>query len=188
MKFHREFEIPWFGLKDGMHEYRFEVTDKVIEELGHDHPDFENLNAVVILKLEKHTGFLQLHFDIDGHTDVPCDRCGDMFTLRLWDEFDLIVKFTGEHEEEESEEEEEADIVFIPRSETILDVSVWVYEFIMLSMPMQHIHPDKEDGTSGCNPEALRLLNKMSPGDEARKGLWSGLDQFRDLGTPENNN
>ncbi len=189
MKFHREFEIPWLGLKEGMHEYHFQVTDKVIEELGHEHPDFANLNASVALKLDKHNGFLQLHFDVDGSMDVACDRCGDPFSMRLWDEFDLIVKFTGERDEEEGvEEEDEADIVFIPRSETILDVSTYVYEFIMLSMPLQHIHPDKADGTSGCNPEALKLLDRMSGGEDARKGLWSGLDKFKDLDAPESKN
>lgn len=188
MKHHREFEIPWFGLKEGLHEYRFQVTDKVIEELGYEHPDFSNLDAAVMLKLDKHNSFLQLHFDIGGKVDVACDRCGDTFNMPLWDEFDLIVKFTGENEEVQEEDAEEADIVFVPRSETILDVSDWVYEFIMLSMPMQHIHPDKEDGTPGCNPEALKLLNKMSGSEEARKNLWSGLDKFKDLDTSEGMN
>jgi uncharacterized metal-binding protein YceD (DUF177 family) len=120
--------------------------------------------------------------------DVACDRCGDPFSMRLWDEFDLIVKFTGESEDDHNEEEDEADIVFVPRSETILDVSTWVYEFIMLSMPLQHIHPDKEDGTPGCNPEALKLLNKMSGSEDAKRNLWSGLDKFKDLDTPEGKN
>lgn len=188
MKFHREFEIPWLGLKEGLHEYKFEITDKVIKELGHEHPDFENLNATVVLKLDKHNGFLQLHFDIDGKADVACDRCGDPFSMRLWDEFDLIVKFTGEHEDEREEgDDDEGDIVFVPRSETILDVSDWIVEFILLSMPLQHIHADKEDGTSGCNPEALKLLDKMSGHDETRKTLWSGLDKLKGFDSPEDN-
>lgn len=188
MKHHREFEIPWFGLKEGVHEYQFQVTDKVIEDLEHEHSDFSNLDAAVTLKLDKHNGFLQLHFDIDGKADVACDRCGDTFPLRLWDEFDLIVKFTGEAAEEEEEEEEEADIAFIPRSETILDVSNWIYEFVILSMPLQHIHPDKEDGTPGCNPEALKLLERMSGSEEARKSLWSGLDKLKGLEGSEEKN
>src|SRR5690606_16480227 len=102
-----EFEIPWFGLKEGLHEYRFQVTDKVIEELGYEHPDFNNLDASVILKLDKHNSFLQLHFDIGGKVDVACDRCGDIFSMPLWDEFDLIVKFTGENEEVQEEDAEE---------------------------------------------------------------------------------
>lgn len=180
MKLHREFEIPWFGLKEGLHEYKFEITEKVLKDWGREQGEFEHLDAKVLLKLDKHNGFLQLHFDIDGNAEVSCDRCGDPFNLRLWDEFDLIVKFTGDTENED-ELEDEADIVFVPRSETIIDVSNWVYEFIMLSMPIQHIHPDKEDGSSGCNQEALKLLDKLSGAEQQRKTTWSGLDKFKDL-------
>jgi uncharacterized metal-binding protein YceD (DUF177 family) len=188
MKYHREFEIPWFGLKEGIHEFRYEVNDKVIEELGHEHPDMSGLETSVVLKFDKKSSFFLLHFDIDGKVDVACDRCGDTFSMRLWDEFDMVVKLTGETEENEEQEEEEADVAFIPRSETVLDVSGWIYEFIMLSIPMQHIHPDKEDGTTGCNPEALKLLEKMSGQDEAKKTLWAGLDKFKDLDSAEGKN
>lgn len=188
MKHHREFEIPWLGLKEGVHEYKYELDDRVIEELGHEHPDFENLKVAVNLTFDKKSSFFLLHFDVDGTVDVPCDRCGDMFSLRLWDEFDLVVKLTGTPEDDEEKEEDEADVAFIPRSETILDVSGWVFEFIMLSMPMQHIHPDKEDGTPGCNPEALKLLEKMRAPEGPKKTLWSGLDQFKDLDSTENPN
>lgn len=188
MKYHREFEIPWFGLKEGLHEFRYQVTDKVVEQLGHEHPDYENLDATVLLKFDKQNGFFQLHFDIDGKVDVACDRCGDTFRMSLWDEFDLIIKLTSEQEENEEKEEDEADIVFIPRSETVVDVSKWVYEFVLLSMPMQHIHPNKEDGSSGCNPEALKLLEQMSAKEETRKNTWSGLDKLKGLDFEEEKN
>lgn len=188
MKYHREFEIPWFGLKEGIHEFQYQITDKVIEELGHEHPDFENMDAAVNLKFDKQNGFFQLHFDINGKVDVPCDRCGDVFSMPLWDEFDLIVKLTADQDDDEAQDEDEADIVFIPRSETVLDVSDWVYEFVLLSMPMQHIHPDLANGKSGCNPEALKLLEKLSGEEETKKTLWSGLDKFKNLDAEEGQN
>jgi hypothetical protein len=55
-------------------------------------------------------------------------------------------------------------------------------------MPLQHIHPDKADGTPGCNPEALKLLNKMSANEDVKRNLWSGLDKFKDLDSPEGKN
>lgn len=181
MKRHREFEIAWFGLKEGIHEFSFEVNDRVIEDWGHEHPDFSNLQAVVNLKFDKKSGFFLLHFDLDGKADVACDRCGDEFSMQLWDEFDLVVKLTGEGNEDEEKVEDEADVAFIPRSETVLDVSDWVYEFITLSMPMQHIHPNKADGSPGCNEAALRLLEKINGEEQRKNKIWSGLDQFKDL-------
>ena len=83
------------------------------------------------------------------------------------------------NEEGEKEKEDEDDVVFIPRSETVLDVAEWIYEFIMLSIPIQHIHPDKEDGSEGCNPEALKLLKKMTDDAQPAKTIWKGLDAFK---------
>jgi len=117
-----------------------------------------------------------LHFDIDGDVTVPCDRCGDEFKLRLWDEFDLVIKLT----DDAGNIDDEDDVVFIPRSETVIDISKWLYEFLMLSVPLQHIHPDKEDGSSNCNPQALNLLDKLAEHPEPEKNpLWKGLEKLK---------
>jgi len=71
-------------------------------------------------------------------------------------------------------------VVFIPRSETVIDFRTWVYEFLMLSIPLQRIHPDKPDGSQGCNPETLKLLNKLAaPEDAPRPDIWKGLEALK---------
>lgn len=182
MNYHREFEIAWQGLKTGLHDYKFEVNDRVLTELGYEHPDFENLESVVDLKFEKETSFFLLQFDIQGKVDVVCDRCGDYFPLQLWDEHKLVVKLTDTVEKAaEMNEHEEGDVVFMPRSETVINIFEWIYEFIILSLPIQKIHPDLADGNPGCNPEALKLLKKMNESAEAPRTntIWKGLDQFK---------
>lgn len=181
MNYHREFDIAWQGLKNGLHEFRYEVNDKVLKELGYEPSDFENLDAIVDLKFEKESSFFQLKFDISGKVDVACDRCGDWFPLQLWDEYKLIIKLTDTEEKaEEMNETDEADLVFIPRSETVLHLFEWIYEFIVLSLPIQRIHPETPSGESGCNPEALELLRKMSEtADNKVNPLWKGLEKFR---------
>lgn len=178
MKHNREFEIAWQGLKPGPHTYVYDIDDRFMQEREVDE-SFTNWDARITLVFDKHENFFMLHFDVDGNVTVPCDRCGDDFKLRLWDEFDLIIKLTGDDSETR---EDEDDVVFIPRSETVIDISGWLYEFLMLSVPLQHIHPDKEDGTSGCNPDALNLLDKLSehPEEEpAKNPLWKGLDALK---------
>jgi uncharacterized metal-binding protein YceD (DUF177 family) len=71
-------------------------------------------------------------------------------------------------------------VVFIPRSETVIDISNWLYEFVMLSIPLQRVHPDKEDGTSTCNPEVLDLLNKLSEPEDKPKAIWKGLEALKE--------
>lgn len=178
MKHNREFEIAWQGLKPGVHTFQYDLNDRFME--GRDgERDFKDLDAQVTLRFDKKSNFFMCHFDIDGSVTVPCDRCGDEFKLRLWDEFDLVIKLTGDGEVHEIEED--ADVVFIPRSETVVDISNWVYEFVMLSLPLQRVHPDKQDGSDGCNPEVLRLLSELSGTDEAPKNdIWKGLDALKD--------
>lgn len=169
MKHNREFEIAWLGLKIGEHVYDFSIDDTFMQEHGAP-PELHDWAAQVRLRFDRQQSFFRLHFDVSGSVIVPCDRCGDEFTLPLWDEFDLLVKLTGE-DGDDSEPEEEADVAFISRAETVIDISSWLYEFVMLSVPLHRIHPD-----NGCNPEALRLLNELSAAEEAPEhDIWKGL-------------
>lgn len=179
MRHNREFEIAWQGLKPGEHIFEYEVSDSFLHEHGEEGTDFKDLRAMVRLKFDKKASFFMLHFDIGGQVTVPCDRCGDDFPLNLWDEFDLIIKLAGEDAEEISDE---ADVVFIPRSETVLDIGKWVYEFVMLSIPLQRIHPQNADGEATCNPDALKLLEQLKehPNENApNNNLWKGLDALK---------
>jgi len=177
MKHNREYEIAWQGLKPGPHTYVYDIDDRFMQERDAD-DSFSDWDAKVTLKFDKHEGFFMLHFDVDGLVNVPCDRCGDDFKLRLWDEFDLVIKLMGEEAEQI---EDEVDVVFIPRSETVINIGDWLYEFVMLSIPLQHIHPDKADGSSGCNPQALHLLDKLSdPGEPVSNPLWKGLESLNE--------
>lgn len=177
MKHTREFEIAWQGLKPGPHVYAYDIDDKFMQEHEAD-GSFSNWAARVTLRFDKHENFFMLHFDIGGSVSVPCDRCGDDFKLALWDEFDLIIKLTGEPTDEI---EDEDDVVFIPRSETVIDISNWLYEYVMLSIPLQRIHPDGADGSSGCNQQALKLLDQLAdhPEEPHTNPLWKGLEGIK---------
>ncbi len=182
MKHNREFEIAWQGLKPGPHTYEYEINNRFMQD-REVMDGFSDWDAKITLIFDKHENFFMCHFDVDGHVTVQCDRCGDDFKLRLWDEFDLIIKLTSEEDENI---EDEDDVVFIARSETVIDISNWLYEFLMLSIPIQHIHPDNADGTSGCNPEALDLLDKLSePIEPEGNPMWKGLDALKQNNGPK---
>lgn len=190
MKYRREFEIAYVGLKAGEHNYSFEIGKAFFDLVEADSSEFEDVNIHIDLKFVKHQNFFELTFDVSGSVVVPCDRCGDSFNLPLWDEFDLVIKLK-EHSGEEDEEdvEDDGDIVFMSKSETIIDLSEWIYEFILLSIPMQKIHPVDEAGNTTCNKDNLALLEKMQQQsseieeeakEETKKNIWKGLDAFKD--------
>lgn len=195
MKYRREFEIAYVGLKNGIHTYNYNIGKEFFDLVEADGSEYEDVNIQVNVEFNKHPNFFELKFAINGSVDVPCDRCGDTFNLPLWDEFDLIVKLkepTGEDNEDETEDD--GDIVFLSKSETVLDLSEWIYEFILLSMPMQKIHPLDDNGETTCNKDNLALLEKMTQQaldteeeakEETTKNIWKGLDAFKNKG---NNN
>lgn len=189
MKLSREFEIGWFGLALGIHNFSYELDYEKLLQLGFEIDDtYQTLQAKVNLKFDKKGSFFQLKFDIDGSVTLPCDRCGQDLEKQLWDEFDLVVKLTGDSSQNDGLDEDEGDVVFISRGETVINVAEWIYEFIMLSIPIQHIHPLDEHGESTCDPKVLALLNSYAEQieekeeeiqEENKKNIWKDLNKFR---------
>src|SRR5437868_13926984 len=169
----REFDIAFVGLKPGVHEYHYQVDDKFFA--AQKTTDFANCNAQIKLTLEKNTSFMMLKFEVGGRVEVVCDRCGNPLQMDLWDEFNMIVKLV-ENPDEMNETEEDPDIYYISRTESHLHLADWIYEFVMLSVPMQRMCSESEIGGPQCNQEVLNMLKKMEAGTlENNNPLSKGL-------------
>ena len=179
MAYRREFEIAFVGLKPGIHEFNYELSDSFFVEKGAQ--DFANATANVKLLLEKNTGFMLLKFEVGGKADVTCDRCGNSLKLDLWDEFKMLVKLV-DNPDEMNRDEEDPDVFYISRTESHLDVSDWIYEFVMLSVPMQRMCSKEEMGGPQCNNEVLEKLKEMEVKniEHNANNLWKGLDKFKE--------
>lgn len=165
-----EYKIAFTGLSLGTHEYEFAVTDKFFSHF--DHEELSNVDVHLVVELEKKTTMLQLWFGFQGTGTVHCDRCGKEMEIELDGEEELIVKFgDGDYQEQTDE------IVVIPSSEHEIDISHYVYEFIMLSVPLAHSHEIDE-----CDPEVIKTLNKLS-GQENEKHeedpRWAALKKYK---------
>lgn len=178
----REYEIAFVGLKPGIHEYNYQVNDKFFADFRETNPEnmgFNNCNASVKLFLEKNTSFMMLKFEIGGSVNVNCDRCGNTLPIDLWDEFNLVIKQV-ENPDEMNQNEEDPDVFYISRTESHIHVADWIYEFVMLSIPMQRMCSEEEMGGPQCNKEILALLKKMNSGTiEENHPLQKGLEQFK---------
>ena len=176
----REYDIAYVGLKEAVHVFEYKVDDKFFTSYGEQ--QFSNCDANVKLSLDKHNGFMQLKFDVDGTVDVSCDRCGNTITKQLWDEFNIIVKLV-EEPDAMNETEEDPDIYYIARNESHLHVADWLYEFVNLSVPLQNTCGEDAKGKSLCNEDVLKQLKQME--EEVKKEqvnpLWKGLEKFKDL-------
>lgn len=181
MSSRRNFDIAFVGLKPGIHEFEYDLDDEFFA--SYKQQDFSNCSAHIKLTLEKNNSFMLLKFEVGGKIDTICDRCGNIFPLQLWDEFNIVVKLVEEPDVMNAQEED-PDVYYISKGESHLHLSDWMYEFVNLSIPMQKMCPPEEIGGPYCNKETLALLEKLgAEHKETANPLWKGLEKFKDLDT-----
>src|SRR4029453_15913935 len=110
MSSRREFEIAFVGLKAGMHEFNYRITDKFFE--AYQQQDFRNCDANVNLYLDKKNSLMLLKLEMGAGVEIACDRCGNMRPQDLWDEFNILVKLV-EDPEIMNQQEEDPDVYYI---------------------------------------------------------------------------
>ena len=160
----KPFEIAFVGLKPGIHDFIYEIEDSFFDE--NIPREFEHCIAKVKLQL--------------GKADVVCDRCSNVLTKDLWDEFNMVVKMV-DSPDEMNEKEEDPDIHYISKTESHLYLNDWIYEFVSLSVPMQKMCSEQEFGGEKCNLAALEKLRTMEVKDNGQNAnsIWKGLEQFK---------
>lgn len=151
MKVANEFLIPFIGLKLGKHNFEFNITKTFFENFDYD--EFESADIKVKIVLEKKNTMLEVALKHSGTIHVPCDVTNEDFDLPVKGNLNLIVRF-GEEFNNENEE-----LLILPIGEHQLDIAQYVYEMIVLSIPLKKVHPGIADGT--LQSKALEKLNEI---------------------------
>lgn len=177
MKALKEFEIPFSGLKDGNHSYTFELGNAFFEAFPYGETESGMVDAQ--LELFKRPDMLTLDFTLTGEVELICDRCGELYNQVISGKRQLIVNLNADSYNDED------DLITLPASAHSIDIAHWFYEFVMLLLPAKRVHPDNEDGTSGCDPEMLAKIEELAapelppPGDEHTDPRWDALKNLK---------
>lgn len=161
------------GLHEGVNVFESDLDDEFFEAL--DSQEVHGGQLHVSLSIRKASGFYDLTSHVSGVVSVACDLCLDDMEQAVESDNRLVVKLG-------SEDSIEDDVVTVDENEGILDMSWLVYEFIMLSIPIKHVHaPGK------CNPAMTEMLDRLSSdrsSDEGSSGTidsrWSELLKLKD--------
>lgn len=113
-----------------------------------DSPEVQKGNIKAIVTIRKKNDRFELLFDLNGTILIPCDRCLDDMEQAISYKENLFVKL-GETFSEEDE------IVIVPESEGAINIAWFLYEFIILNIPIKHVHP-----TGMCNKTMITKLKK----------------------------
>jgi len=159
----QRYAIPYKGLKNGCHEFRFEVDGSLFEE--YQSTEIKDGRCEVTVAADRSESQVTLDVAIAGYVVVECDRCLEDCRVPIDFEGRLVGKFSEEVHEYGGE---------------------GMYESIVLSLPYQRVHPE-----GMCNPDMLERFRIVSDQEfasiEARagggahnEGEWAKLAALRE--------
>jgi uncharacterized metal-binding protein YceD (DUF177 family) len=150
------FLIPFVGLKQGKHEYEYLIEREFFEYFEYD--DLNSARVKINLLFEKKSTIMELTFKAAGMVNVNCDLTNEPYDQPINAELTLVVKF-GDSFNDDNEE-----LLILPHSEYQVNVAQYIYELIVLSIPLKRVHPGVLDGT--LKSDVLEKLEELSPKED----------------------
>lgn len=177
MDANQRYSIAYKGLKSGRHEFTFVLDGAMFQAFESADIKDGSLTAQVSLLKGEHE--MNLDVSIEGSVRVTCDRCLDDFDLPVRFDGRLIVRISDEPGEYDGE------VMWLLPAEDQLDLSQYLYESVVLSLPYSRVHPD-----GGCNPDMLKRFNIVTEQEFAAieqqaeqsdvQSPFKGLEALRD--------
>jgi len=161
----KEYLIPFSGLKTGKHQFDYQLDNTFFKHFDYD--EFNDASIKVNIVLEKKTTMLELDFKHKGTVNVPCDVSGEEFDLPIKGKFKLLVKFGDEFNDENEE------LLILPHGEFQFSVAQYIYETIVLSVPLRREHPGIKDGSLS---EVIKKLESLAPKKEKAEEQKDDID------------
>ena len=161
-----KYTIKFAGLSLDTHQFEFTVSDDFFDliEFG----EIRNGDLTVKIDMIKEESMLVLDFDISGTVTIMCDRCAELYNQEIEGQNQLIVKFgEGAHQNTD-------DILVLPRGESEMSITLYIYEFTHLLLPQKRVHPDGD-----CNQEVVDRLNELNTASKFKDGdpRWNALKE-----------
>lgn len=147
----KAFKISFAGLKEGKHQFQFEVDNTFFENFGFE--EFNSSSIIVDSVLDKKNTIMELSLHATGSVNVNCDVTNEPFDLDIDSSMNLVIKF-GDAFNDENEE-----LLILSHGEYEFNTSQYIYEMLVLSIPHKRVHPGVEDGS--LESDVLDKLNEL---------------------------
>ncbi|SIQ00973.1 YceD family protein [Maribacter ulvicola] len=149
----KEFNIPFSGLKQGKHDFNYQIDNTFFDSFGYD--EFNAAAIILDVVLHKSSTMMEVDLEASGTVNVNCDMTSEPYDQAINGDLHLVVKFGEEYNDENDE------ILILPHNEHQLNIAQYVYEMLVLAVPQKRIHPGIEDGT--LESEVLDRLKELQP-------------------------
>ncbi len=162
----KEFIIQIKGLQIGKHNYNFPIGGSFFREFENSQILDADLEAEVVL--EKGSGWMNVEAVVTGDVTVECDRCLDEVVLPMDFECSMAVKFAKSVEEDDGDE-----FIIMDPTDSELDLTQFLYDYVCLNLPLQKVHPEGE-----CNREMMEKLGSVNAQVEGSDGDLAANSPF----------
>lgn len=171
----KEYNIPFAGLKQGKHEFKFHVDNTFFHNF--EYTEFNDADVELEVLLDRQSTVLDLEMNASGTVNLDCDLTSEAYDQEIGSNLALVVKFGEEYNDEDDE------ILVIPHGEHQVNIAQYIYEMLVLAVPQKRLHPGVVDGT--LQSEALKRLEELSPKDSKRNKEQTDprWDALKDLKT-----
>lgn len=165
-----EHTINFTGLKDGEHEFQFDLDKRFFEQTGDE--DLEGGHLAAVVKLDKRGNLMVANIHLEGTVEVLCDHCNAPLSLPTIGDQRQIFQLNAEEDLDDDE------LVGLDAHAHSINLSHYFYECLRLALPARRLHPP-----GGCDPEVEAVLDKLRVDDiPAPDPRWEALKQLK---TPE---
>lgn len=150
---HKEFSIPFSGLKQGKHEFGYTIENTFFESFEYN--EFSGADIIIAVTLNKMSTMMELGMHARGTVNVNCDLTNEPYDQKIKANLELVIKFGDEYNNDNDE------ILVLPHAEHQINIGQYIYEMLVLSVPLKKVHPGVLDGT--LQSEALKKLEELQP-------------------------
>jgi len=172
-----QYIIQFGGLPVGTHDYTFEINDTFFK--GIENSEIARANIAVNAVLTKQNNLLQMTFDIEGTVGAACDRCLKDFDYPVEAQEALVIKHGNPAESTD-------EILVIEEGQDEFDVSQYLYEYIVLSLPARRVPCELDEERFECDEETLQKLESLadqsdggSAPEEESNPIWEKLNKIK---------
>lgn len=175
MTAHRSpYTIKFTGLAQGIHAFGFTIGGDFFSK----YPDsiIHDARVDANVSLTKSTT-MQLDIRLSGEVVVDCARCLEPVTIAVEVDKHLLVRLV----ENPQPEDDDDDSIQVASHAHEIDLEKVFYDYLTLEVPYSPVHPDRADGTPGCDPEILKFIQqgRESKEDHKEEGTWDALKNIK---------
>lgn len=173
----KAYNIAFAGLKQGKHEFEYEVDNLFFDNFGFN--EFNSSSLQITACLDKKTTLMELGLLATGTVNVNCDVTNEPFDLPINSTMDMVVKF-GDSFNDDNEE-----LLILPHGAYEFNIAQYIYEMLVLAVPLKRVHPGVEDGS--LSSDIIDKLKELQPGldpettqeNEQTDPRWDALKKLK---------